>query len=223
VDARQEREVRLTAQRILETHLDSGEPATFWPGMDLDLTGATLIDFRTARWEVPVADFSGAQFLGVTQFTFARFALAMFGAAEFHGYTRFSGARFDEYATFAFARFSNQVWFDRSRFDGDVTFEGAAFGSLADFNDAEFYAHASFVRAEFAPFQLHTEMWARADATLPQNRLWPISRLGPEPVAWREADEPVTREGRDGRWVRITYDPVELLDRPDTDPDPQPG
>ncbi|MFC3452834.1 hypothetical protein [Amycolatopsis speibonae] len=47
-EAQQEREVRLITQRILAKHLKPGgvstRPAkTFWKGIDLDLTGATLI------------------------------------------------------------------------------------------------------------------------------------------------------------------------------------
>lgn len=49
-DAR-EREVRLTAQRILAAHLRPDRAATFWPGLELDLTGAVLLD----------ADFGGGQ------------------------------------------------------------------------------------------------------------------------------------------------------------------
>jgi hypothetical protein len=49
----QEREVRLTAQRLLTTHLrpgnDKNNPvATFWADIDLDLTGAVLVDFTLA-------------------------------------------------------------------------------------------------------------------------------------------------------------------------------
>jgi hypothetical protein len=54
--ARQEREVRLTAQAILTAHLHPGQdpdhPAeTFWVHIDLDLTGATLIDVNLAGFQ----------------------------------------------------------------------------------------------------------------------------------------------------------------------------
>jgi len=196
LDSRQEREVRLTAQRILETHLyrsaAAQPPDTFWPDVDLDLTAATLIDFRPEVCEVFSANFTGARFLGVTQFTNSRFRSALFEATEFHGHAWFSGAAFDEIVTFARARFEDQVWFREVRFGGDVIFESTRFGSLADFDDAEFHAHASFVDAQFAPFQLHTAMWARADVTLYRKRLWPVSYLGPEPAEWQQDPEPVT-------------------------------
>lgn len=45
----EEREVRLTAQRIIQNHLQRGARATFWPGMELDLSGASLVDFSLAH------------------------------------------------------------------------------------------------------------------------------------------------------------------------------
>ncbi|MGH3876099.1 MAG: pentapeptide repeat-containing protein [Actinophytocola sp.] len=112
--------------------------------------------------------------------------------------------------------------FTGARFGDDVTFESTRFDSLADINGTEFHAHASFVRAQLALFQLNTEMWARADVSLPLRRWWPLTDLGPEPMEWQEDPEPVTRPDRDGTWLRISYDPVALLDRhdaPDDDPD----
>jgi hypothetical protein len=50
---RQEREVRAAAQRILADHLRQGDDIqpvpTFWTGMDLDFTGAILIDVDLDR------------------------------------------------------------------------------------------------------------------------------------------------------------------------------
>jgi hypothetical protein len=77
-DPRQELQVRLTAQRILATHLTlpadvtseqagtltpaAGQP--FWPGLDLDLTGAQLIDWVLPRAHLRHADFTSATFSG---------------------------------------------------------------------------------------------------------------------------------------------------------------
>ena len=63
----QERQVRLTAQRILTRHLrddraedqrftDSPDPR-FWPNIRLDLTGATLIDFNLVDAVITDANF----------------------------------------------------------------------------------------------------------------------------------------------------------------------
>ncbi|QWF85835.1 hypothetical protein [Amycolatopsis sp. CA-230715] len=64
-DVLQEREVRLTAQRILTDHLKPGpdprRPAdTFWPDTNLDLTGATLIGLDLSRARVRDARFDNA-------------------------------------------------------------------------------------------------------------------------------------------------------------------
>jgi hypothetical protein len=65
-DRRQERQVRLTAQRILAAHLQPepkgrrGKPSNpkFWPHIDLDLTGATFLDFRLDRCRLRTGNFT---------------------------------------------------------------------------------------------------------------------------------------------------------------------
>jgi hypothetical protein len=79
----QERQVRLTAQRILAEHLrddrakdqHSADPpsARFWPGIRLDLVGATLIDFNLRRGVMADASFRGATFSGTARFDRATF------------------------------------------------------------------------------------------------------------------------------------------------------
>ncbi|PRW61735.1 pentapeptide repeat-containing protein [Actinopolyspora mortivallis] len=101
---RQERQVRLTAQRLLTRHLrpcpdEHGRPTNeeFWDGMDLDLVEAVLDhwDFRGCR--VHSADFTLARFYGIASF---------------------SGARFHDVAWFAGARFHGPVFFNETRFHG---------------------------------------------------------------------------------------------------------
>ncbi|QFZ20105.1 hypothetical protein EKG83_24195 [Saccharothrix syringae] len=63
----QEREVRLTAQHILTTHLHPGpnpdHPVkTYWPDTDLNLTGATLIDLDLDHCQPHHARFDRATF-----------------------------------------------------------------------------------------------------------------------------------------------------------------
>jgi hypothetical protein len=66
----QERQVRLTAQSILTEHLGAhkrGEDRfdernkRFWPGINIDLSGATLIDFSLFRAVVATAWFEGTR------------------------------------------------------------------------------------------------------------------------------------------------------------------
>lgn len=69
----QENEVRRTAQRLLAAHLRPADPEQFWPGMDLDLSGALLDDFDLRACEVGAASFHGTEFLGSTSFEDCRF------------------------------------------------------------------------------------------------------------------------------------------------------
>src|SRR5690606_17312252 len=78
----EELQVRLTAQRLLETHLRAPagfeEPHTYWRGpdgqrMNLDLTGATLVGFRLPNCQLGTADFNRAQFHGHADLIGAQF------------------------------------------------------------------------------------------------------------------------------------------------------
>jgi hypothetical protein len=105
VDARLERQVRLTAQHILATHLRDGDHS-FWPDIYLNLEDALLINFEFSYCIVRGADFTKARFDGPTIFTGSEFAdgvsfekadftnLTSFGDAKFKGITRFVEATF---------------------------------------------------------------------------------------------------------------------------------
>lgn len=101
----QEKQVRLTAQRILADHLrqpdgsqqEAGQPAAhLWDQVDLNLTGATLIDFSLANSKVTGdAGFDGATFTGNAGFDGTTFTgQAEFDRATFTGDARFGGATF---------------------------------------------------------------------------------------------------------------------------------
>lgn len=164
----QERQVRLTAQRILATHLrpgdDPGQPLDtfFWPDIDLDLTGATLTDLNLDRCRLRAASFGGAKFggdawfgaakfTGAAQFSEAKFdRVAGFNGAEFGGDAWFGGAEFSGDALFGGAKFSGNAWFSRVKFGGVALFGWAKFtGLAAEFGDAEFGGLAEFGDAEF--------------------------------------------------------------------------
>jgi pentapeptide repeat protein len=139
----QERQVRLTAQRILADHLRidwfEGQPAPgpvgpeFWPDMRLDLTSATLIDLNFYRVVAADARFAGAMFTGTAQFYEATFGGASFHAAKFTQDAAFSRASFKGHADFSKATFAGRSWFSQ-----------ASFGRDADFNDASFSGDAMF-------------------------------------------------------------------------------
>ena len=133
---RQERQVRLTAQRILAEHLRDDRPRDqrstdppdprSWPGISLNLAGATLIDFNLRGGVVADADFRGATFTGK----------AFFGGTTFTGSAEFNGAAFTGEAWFMTAAFF-VVWFSGATFTGDAHFDGADFGG-AEFDEATF-------------------------------------------------------------------------------------
>jgi Pentapeptide repeats (9 copies) len=62
------RTLRLTAQRILTTHLHPEDEQRFWYSMRLDLTTATLVDFAFTGCRVQEAGFGGATFSGYAWF-----------------------------------------------------------------------------------------------------------------------------------------------------------
>jgi len=123
----QEREVRLTAQRILSNHLNS-QAETFWNSMNVDLIGATLIEFDFAGCEVRMAAFNKATFVNS----------AWFSRSKFHHYAAFSQARFDGDAEFKDAMFEGYAIFDRCKFSRVTVFDGAHFMRAAEFGRAVF-------------------------------------------------------------------------------------
>ncbi|EWM15289.1 hypothetical protein KUTG_05593 [Kutzneria sp. 744] len=155
-DLVQEREVRLTAQRILVTHLCPGSDpdhpdSTFWPNTSLDLTGATLIDLDLSNCHLHIARFANAQFTGHAGFGGVRFAEdAEFGGAVFTEDAWFSGTKFTGTAKFGGTRFGGNAQFGEAEFARDARFGGAVFGGTARFGMARFGRNAEFVEAEFA-------------------------------------------------------------------------
>ncbi|MGA6168293.1 pentapeptide repeat-containing protein [Amycolatopsis magusensis] len=144
----QERQVRLAAQRILALHLRPGE--AFWPDVALDLSGATLVDFRLQHCQVRSADFTGATFdgdadLGATTFR----SRGEFDRTTFTGNARFSEAAFAEGARFRHARFLGPVRFRGTRFQNDARFTAAHFADSAWLGQAVFRGDALFTQARF--------------------------------------------------------------------------
>lgn len=163
----QEREVRVAAQRVLTHQLCPGPsanqpPDTFWPDIDIDLAGATLIDFdlygapvRTATWSARFtgdADFESARFTDRAGFESANFAARYtnFKSATFIGKAHFSGsATFAGYANFDAANFNTKVYFIAATFNGGATFSETAFATAPNLQSATF---ATGVPIELKPF-----------------------------------------------------------------------
>lgn len=158
-DPEGERQVRLTAQRILAEHLrddrsvderdvPSPDPR-FWHGMRIDLSGATLIDFHFTRCHVAEGIFQGATFLGGASFAWADFTgPAVFDEATFLGEAWFGWARFSRVSCVA-ATFCDTASFDLITVHDEGDFNGATFRRATRFSRATFIAEAWFGGATF--------------------------------------------------------------------------
>jgi DNA-binding CsgD family transcriptional regulator len=136
----QEREVRLTAQRVLRDHLRPGGPDaepvdSFWPGIDLDLTRATLIDFDVDHCQMRAAAFRQARFVGIASFHEARFTgVTSFRESRFADSAFFQNTQFDDHASFVGVQFA----------DGDATtFNGTRFMDVMPDEVAPFWSPPS--------------------------------------------------------------------------------
>lgn len=167
----QERQVRLTAQRILAAHLHPGETKdraaeTFWGKVNLDLTGATLVDLDLSRCHIHTAQFSRANFVGRPKFNETQFTGnawfnetqftrgAIFDRAQFTGDAWFERAQFTFGAWFNEAQFTRNAWFSFSQFDSGAEFKRAQFANSAEFKCAQFNGEplidTTFREAHFA-------------------------------------------------------------------------
>jgi hypothetical protein len=116
----EELQVRQTAQQILRDHLNPGRYTMtrydhviydgpvpgFWPGMSIDLSDATLMQFNLGYCELGNAGFRRTRFFGITSFSNIKIrGFAEFGDAEFSSIPTFNGADIgDSYFGNAFCR-----------------------------------------------------------------------------------------------------------------------
>ncbi|MDI5936632.1 pentapeptide repeat-containing protein [Micromonospora sp. DH15] len=156
-DPREERQVRLAAQRILARHLrpttPEGKPhPSYWgPKVVLDLTEAVLIDLDFAGCHLHNAIFIRTHFTGTTRFGEATFSgTTRFGEAAFSGGAWFGEAAFSGGAWFAKAAFGGVAGFGEATFGGDAGFDEATFGGDAWFDEAAFSGDAGFDEAAFS-------------------------------------------------------------------------
>ncbi|MFD2415015.1 pentapeptide repeat-containing protein [Amycolatopsis pigmentata] len=144
----QEREVRLTAQRLLTSHLRADSIA-FWEGIRLDPTGAFLIDFTMVGNDCRWVSFKAATFVGSTIFLDMAFPdYASFDKAMFLGDTHFTGTTFTGDAKFEDATFRSSVEFDgyldshSTNFARQAKFQGVTFEDRTSFSGATFNGRA---------------------------------------------------------------------------------
>ena len=111
--ALQEREVRGAAQNVFEAHLRPADPDTFWPDIDLNLTGATLEWFWFRDCRARNAIFRGTTF----------HEIAAFRDSTFTARSSFRGARFLSTADLRRTAFGPKTTdFRDATFDGSITF-----------------------------------------------------------------------------------------------------
>ncbi|WP_410636370.1 pentapeptide repeat-containing protein [Amycolatopsis sp. cmx-4-83] len=114
---REELQVRKTAQRILLMHLRPGKPEApntgYWPDIDLDFSGATLVGLTLTHCVIRSIVCYDAEFLELTLFR---------------------GTEFRTKADFNKAEFKDRVDFRGTVFGGERdSFNGAVFAGPADF------------------------------------------------------------------------------------------
>ncbi|WP_205718370.1 pentapeptide repeat-containing protein [Actinomadura sp. WMMA1423] len=138
-DPHEEHQVRLTAQRLLSTHL---QPTAehHWADISLDLTGATLTNFTLSNCTLHHADFSNATFSGVSTFD----------GATFSEDAEFDGATFSEDTWFVRATFSGVARFDQVTFSGFAAFDEVTFSGVAVFGQVTFSRDAAFAQVTFS-------------------------------------------------------------------------
>ena len=97
----------------------AGDEELFWPDVDLDLAGATLIDFGLTGCRVRTATFDRAHFAGDVSFSGTQFA----------GDVRFTNSRFvSRRADLRGVWFAGKADFVGAGFAGDAEFTGSKFG-----------------------------------------------------------------------------------------------
>ncbi|WP_158633098.1 pentapeptide repeat-containing protein [Amycolatopsis sp. WAC 01376] len=145
----QEREVRLTAQRLLGDHLQPDLGTAYWGPLDLDLVGAQLIDFNLNEANIGIAHFGHAIFTGPTTIADTTFTeIAMFNNVIFNDLAWFDGTKFANLARFPNASFGGTAWFRNASFE-HADFDNVSFNGSAWFNDCDF-SSATFSQATFS-------------------------------------------------------------------------
>lgn len=170
--------VRVTAMGILAVHLRPGGPG-FWPGMSVDLTGATLRDLDLSGWRVDGdLTLDGAAVHGVAKLR----RLIVGGVlslrhALVHDHTWLERSEFRGQVRGDFATFHGDTWFGESTFAAGASFVGTTFGGHAWFAGCTMRGAVDFSRALFrssAGFR---------GATMPSVSLADTTFLGPARVS----------------------------------------
>jgi uncharacterized protein YjbI with pentapeptide repeats len=148
---RQEVQVRLTAQRIITRHLERRNPSEaqqIWPGLYLDLRGATLYNLNFSS-KIINADFDGAKFINAQAFDNSIFtAGGRFHGTHFSEHASFRNVIFKGHSNFIGTVFLKGVRFDETTFAGQAAFSGARIVEEAIFRETNFDGPCEFWKTE---------------------------------------------------------------------------
>lgn len=137
----QQGRVRQAVGEVLAAHLRPDAPDhRFWPDVDLDLAGASLLGFDLSGCRVRSAGFGAATFVGT----------ARFGGTTVTGATGFASATFTAEADFTGTTFGGRADFTAATFRGDAVFGSARFHHGPEFADAVFLTRSRFDSAVFS-------------------------------------------------------------------------
>jgi pentapeptide repeat protein len=213
----QEQQVRLAAQRILTNHLrvtpEHGD--LLWKDINVDLTGATLIDFDLAHCQIGDCLMTDTTFIGRLDFTAACISgKADFTRAQFTGVALFSEAQFKSDVMLYKAWFISSCTFEKARFDKESRFDGTRFDNQANFEDARFKAAWFVSTIFFSPVSFDHAVFDNGDDDLfggAARLLQAVTRTdGPVENTWPanwEPREPVSFKDFPGNWRVLRYTP----------------
>lgn len=160
---REEHQVRRAAQHILIRHLrtfgasDDSSRQKFWPGIEIDLNGATLHNWNFANCLVESANFSKTIFRGKhTDFSAAAIeGFASFNGAKFYCSTSFSDTKFADYVAFSSVTFFDAAVFEGTSFHGGTTFAFSEFMATAKFHRVNMHEDTIYFSGTF----FHADAW----------------------------------------------------------------
>ncbi|MEU5826561.1 pentapeptide repeat-containing protein [Micromonospora tulbaghiae] len=133
-ERRQEFQVRLIAQEVLQRHWSKQASQQFWPNLAVNLAGATLLDLQMNGAAVSTLDLQGArlhgsanfymaEILGPAIFTNCDIGFGTFVGTKFRGMARFDGALFRDFALFDTAEFVDPAFY-RVHFESVIRLGG---------------------------------------------------------------------------------------------------
>lgn len=143
--------VRSTVQQILIDGFSANKSDDKgWGNLNLDLSGAVLVDWGGVLLRAKSARFNGTQFYGSTDFNWCSFDFVTFSNATFHDISTFQNMNF-ETGNFFNAKFNDRVGFGSITFGHGAFFSEVQFAGLLTMEDISFKKDViTFYECDFA-------------------------------------------------------------------------